>query len=102
VKRYFITPAEHPHAYAGMHHHIFLDSHGDAGKGYHVTVVDGDHEVPDTWEELPHLLDPTTTLAHPRHAKHLALLADINAKPEHNAYALAKHLATIHPLFKPG
>lgn len=102
MKRYYITPDAHPHEYIGQHHHIHLASHGPAGEGFHVTVVmDDDLPVPADWEELPELLDPATTLGHPDHARHLAILGDLAALPTHNGYALAKHLAKIHPLFKP-
>jgi hypothetical protein len=108
MKRYYIVPPgllpnelpEHP--FVGEYHYIDLDSHGSAGSGHRVLVLlDQSKAAPADWEALPHLLDSTTTLASPAHAKHLALLADVGAKDTHGGFTLAKHLATIHPKFEP-
>jgi hypothetical protein len=108
VKRYYIVPPgalphELPDApHVGEYHYIDLDSHGAAGAGHRVLVLlDQSKTPPADWQELPHLLDAQTTLAHPKHAPHLAKLSVLGAKPSHGGFTLAKHLATIHPQFEP-
>lgn len=108
MKRYFLVPPgalphelpEAPHL--GEYHYIDLDSHGAAGAGHRVLVMcDQSKTPPAEWQQLPHLLDAQTTLAHPKHAHHLAKLADLKVKPDHGGFTLAQHLAALHPAFEP-
>ena len=104
MKKYYVVPVESmpPEMHVGEYHYIDLESHGVAGAGYHaLVVVNPTGPVPESWHELPHLLDPETTLAHPKHVRHLELLANVGVKDAHTGYALAKHLSTIHVAFKP-
>lgn len=108
MKRYFLAPpGTLPHEVGepllhGEYHYIDLDSHGETGQGHRVVVLMDERKAPHpAWQELPHLLDAQTTLAHAKHAQHLAKLSVLGAKPAHGGFTLAKHLATIHPQFEP-
>jgi hypothetical protein len=103
-----VPPGELPHEleagmpHIGEYHYIDLDSHGAAGAGHRVLVLLDDRKTPPaSWQELPHLMDAETKLGHAQHARHLELLSDVGAKASHGGYALAKHLASIHPSFRP-
>ena len=72
MKRYFLVPpgelpseqADPPHI--GEYHYIDLDSHGPNGAGHRALVlIEASKAAPDSWIELPHLLDAVSTLAYP-------------------------------------
>lgn len=94
IKRYFIVRKEDLGVPSCEYHWIDLGSHGTSGSGYVVVVLsDSTHPVPNTWEELPHLLDGQTSTSHPK----LADLGVVNM----NGFQVAKRLSQIHPKFHP-
>lgn len=108
MKRYYIVAdadipvsGKHSGRAFGEWHAIDLSSHDKHIGAYHVVVLVEDHiEAPPEWHELPHPLDAKASIADPEHEKHLDKLQAIKAPPDAGGYALAKHLAGIHPKFR--
>ena len=105
MKRYFIVSTANVAAEAlalGVWHSIDIGSHDEVHAGKHFVVLeDAPGEPPDSWHELPHLLDAVSRTSDEEHARHASALKAVRAPEGATGYRLAKHLATIHPLFKP-
>ena len=105
MKRYFSVTTDdifaEANGLAGWHF-IDVGSHDEAHAGKYLVVVDDSlGDPPATWHELPHLLDTVSRTSDDAHAKHAQLLKAIGTPAAATGYTLAKHFATIHPLFKP-
>lgn len=122
MKRYFLAPLADVQALAagtaafghpGEYHYIDLSSLGTAGTGFVAVVLMNDRKSPPPgWQALPHLLDASTTVGSiaapalqagqvkPAPAP-AAALADVGVTSSQTGYAIAKQLATFHPMFAP-
>ena len=127
MKRYFIAPSADMAGIAagnpdplsiGEYHYIDLGSHGAAGAGFVALVMMNERKAPPpNWQPLPSVMDAVTTIgslpavsiaamgqtvqAPALPVTPLALLANVGAVATQGGYALAKQLATIHPIFAP-
>lgn len=89
MKRLFITSTKETPQH-GEYHYIDLKG------GKRLFCAEDDRHIPESFEALPHLIDPS-----PIDAAHAKALTHIGATTSHTALGVLKLAHAIHPLFKP-